>query len=805
MITNRHWQIALALALCVVPGRTETSAQGHPAAIERTSLASGGAAKSVIVIPEKSLTWEGDSRNFTYAQRFHPEFLKEQAQRVQRDAIKDLSHYLSKISGAEIEIVETLPNNDPRTPIYIGTAAETVFGPVGVSKAGRYGFRVVVDDKGIGLYGESEYGTSYAIYELLHRLGCRWYMPSELGEVIPSQPELKIPEMDEKLAPATEWRRMQGRTADADFVRRNRSSNSDYIATGHQLESYISAEQLEANPEWRIQDADGNLLGRPHSFRWTREDTAQAVAERIIEMLDDTYQVSMSLAPQDYVIPTEDPEESKHDPEPRVWEPAAGRWSVTDRLIMLCNRVAERVGEKYPEVTFGVLAYVNYNMPPARERVHQNVIPRIAPIDFNRHHPMNWPDHPNEFWLKDIVEGWGEKAERLAYYAYGMNLAEITAPNPFITKWGTDIPIILENNVAYWVPETMSGWECMLPGFYLSLRMTFNAEENAEDILEELWTEFYGAAAEPMKQYWLHMDRAWVETREYSGSFLGYLRMFTPAVMTTARELVDEALKKCETISEYRRVDMVNQSLSLFELFMTMREDFAAGRLRHLERDLDHWVGSYTHLRERYKDQYGFGQRTPQLTYINVLIRPVYVSAARMEREYARHGAPLYTWKWKHNPGPEEASLPWTAPDYDDADWPVTHVVRETWSTIGHHNSMTDDASGRSGRMVYRANQRLSELTDGKRAQLWIGGVDSSAKLFVNGKHVPYVVPEDTRRHKEGDVLDRFHGYARAAAFDVTDALRTGDNQYTILAERTWLNELGSGGLIGPVVIYRDR
>ncbi len=776
---------------------------------QELTLASGGDAGCVIVVPEGSLSWEGDNRTFTYAQRFMPETLKERERRLLRDSVKDLAHYLSKISGAEIEIIEGLPENDRRVPVYIGSAAQEVFGPVGISKAGKFGFRVVAGSKGVGLYGESEYGTSYAIYELLHRLGCRWYMPSELGEVIPSQPTLKIPEMDAKLAPATEWRRMQGRTADADFVRRNRFSNHDNVATGHRLESYISVEQLEANPDWKLQDADGKPLGRATSFRWTREDTAQAVAERIMNDLDENYQTSVSLAPQDYVIPTEDPEERKHDPEPRVWEPAAGRWSVTDRLIMLCNRVAKTVGEKYPEVSFGVLAYVNYNMPPARERVHPNVVPRIAPIDFNRHHPMNWgekEDHPNETWLLDMVQGWGEKADRLGYYAYGMNLAEITAPNPFITKWGTDIPIILKNNFTYWVPETMSGWECMMPGFYLSLRMTFNAEEKPEDILDELWAKFYGAAAEPMKEYWLHMDRAWIEAREYSGSFIGYLRIFTPEIMETARKLIDEALEKCETIEEYRRVEMINESLTLFELFMEMREDFAAGRLRHLKRDLDLWVGSYLHLRERYKDQYGFGQRTPQITYINVLIRRVYESAAEMEAEYARHGRhPLLEWKWKHNPGPEEDSLPWTIPDYDDSDWPTTHVVRETWSTIGHHNTMTDEAAGESGRMVYRASQRLGALPEGKRAYLWIGGTDGSAKLFVNGKHINYVVPEDTRQHKEGEELDRFHGYSRPAVFDVTDVLQAGENQYTILAERTWLNELGSGGIMGPVIVYRDR
>ena len=117
--------------------------------------------------------------------------------------------------------------------------------------------------------------------------------------------------------------------------------------------------------------------------------------------------------------------------------------------------------------------------------------------------------------------------------------------------------------------------------------------------------------------------------------------------------------------------------------------------------------------------------------------------------------------------------------------------------------------SGRSGRMVYRAAQRLDALPAGKRIYLWIGATDGSAKLFVNGKHVPFIVPENAgpyfRRNKAGDVVDAFVGYCRPAQFDITDIVKAGENQFTVLCERTILNELGTGGLMGPVIIYREK
>ncbi len=770
------------------------------------TLADGGEALAVIVVPQSTMAWEGDSRRLLSPRHSgykHDEVIPETMRRTLRDSVIDLAHYLGKMSGTEFEIVEALPPDDRRTPIYIGALAEDLFGPVGITMADRYGFRVVADpSRGVGLYGESEYGTSYAIYELLHRLGCRWYMPSEMGECIPEIPTLNIAAMNESLAPATETRHFWSRTYDADFARRNRHTpRIEQVDGQHALENYITREQLEENPEWALHYADGGISS--YLFRWTRRDVADAVADRIIERLNEGYRQSVSLSPGDYVRYSEDPEELKHDPEPRVWESAAGRWSVTDRLYMLANRVAERVGEKYPDVLFGLYAYVNYNLPPAREPVHPNVIPMLAPIDFNRHHPMTWENHPNGFWLRDLVEGWGNVAERVAFRGFAFNLAELSAPCPFITKWGTDIPILMENNMTYFQPETMSGWDSMMPGYYLSIRMTFDPHEKPEAILEELWERFYGAAAEPMGQYWHHIDRAWIEAEEYSGNCYGYLRIFTPEVMETARALIDEALSQCETAIEYRRVRFIDDTFSLFELFMKMREDYANARLRDLASDLDVWFVRLRYLQDRYRPQYPLGALSER--YARRFFDAIYGGASEMEREYARHGRPMLEWKWKHNPGAESDSLTWTAPDYDDGEWPTKHVVRDTWSTISHHNTLTDEASGQSGRMVYRAAQRLDALPEGKRATLWIGSTDGSAKLFVNGTHVPYVVPEDTRRHEAGDTIDRFSGYCNPAKFDVTDAMLSGDNQFTILCERTNLNELGTGGLMGPVVVFRER
>ena len=60
------------------------------------------------------------------------------------------------------------------------------------------GFVIVCKDDKLILAGNDEgpyHGTEYAVYDLLERLGMRWYMPGEFGEYVPSHASLDVPEM----------------------------------------------------------------------------------------------------------------------------------------------------------------------------------------------------------------------------------------------------------------------------------------------------------------------------------------------------------------------------------------------------------------------------------------------------------------------------------------------------------------------------------------------------------------------------------------------------------------------------------
>jgi len=103
------------------------------------------------------------------------------------------------------------------------------------------------------------------------------------------------------------------------------------------------------------------------------------------------------------------------------------------------------------------------------------------------------------------------------------------------------------------------------------------------------------------------------------------------------------------------------------------------------------------------------------------------------------------------------------------------------------------------GSAWYRAPVKVPAVPEGKKVYLWVGATDGKSKVFVNGAHVPYV-------NGKGEQADEADGYCAPFSFDITGAVKPGaENTIAIIGTRTFINELGTGGLIGPALIYREK
>lgn len=717
--------------------------------------------------------------------------VEKQRQRL-RESVKDLSLYLEKISGAPVEIV-TAPAADKgngTVSILIGDLAVTEFGAPKKKAPYKQGYRFVVSPGRVGMMGESDLATSYAVYELLDRLGCRWYMPSDLGEVIPKMKSISLAETDFSSAPGTIYRGIW--YADEAYRRRNRHGGL-LLSAGHALEGYVSKEQRQQHPEWVAE-----VGGKPHPRRlkWSNPAVADVIADYWLAALEKNPIPSVSLSPDDGI----DFDESKEDRaiDANDFDTTSQSTSLTDRLLVLCNRVAERLDKKHPDVLFGMLAYGPTTRPPVREKVHRNIIPQLAPITYSRAHPMTMDEVPDNRQLRDLVEGWGKAAQGgTSVYFYAWFLAEPAAPNPMIAKWSVDVPYVLRHNCQFWQPETTANFETSLHALYLGCRLAWNPALQPADIIQELNTRFYGHADKEMTKYWNYIDEVWVKTPEYSGCGFGYLRRWTPEHLARARQLMNDALAACQTTDEVRRVKLADESLELFEHFMKLRRDQAEGRFANLAADADYWRKRIRFLGEKYQDQFCFTRMTwnPGTlsgSYFAQFYQQTYDDASRLAKDFLiLTPQPLRQFKFQADKEKSGESQGWSKPDLNDSSWKTTDVCVDTWSTLGYHAWFKS--------MWYRTEVKLPAIPPGKKVFLWLGSTDGSSKVFINGQHIAY---NDAKK----GTIDEFEGYCRPASFDITVAIMpNAANQVSILCTRKFFNELGTGGLLGPVVVYREK
>lgn len=708
-----------------------------------------------------------------------------------RESVKDLAAILERISAAKVEIVTGPPAaTESRLPILIGELAIEKFGKPAKPYPYQQGLRIVAGSKGIGLMGESDLATSYAIYTLLDQLGCRWYMPSPMGEVLPALKTVTVREQDLSTGPDTIYRGIW--YCDNSFARRNRLGGME-LQAGHALEMMVPKELREKHPEIRA------MIGgkpHPHFVKWTHPLVADAVVQASLAQLEkDPNLQSISLAPDDGAT-WDESDDTKFDA--GDFDPALQTVAKSDRLIVLANRVAERISPKYPNVKFGILAYVDYTRPPVREKVNPAIVPMIAPITFSRAHPMSDPGEPNNAALRGLVEGWGKTVPATSYYFYGYYLAEVSSPNPMMTKWGQDIPYIYAKGACkYWQPETITNFETSLHALYLGNRLAWDNTLDPSAIFAELHEKFYGHAAKEMGAYWSLIDEIWVQTPEYAGCGFGHLRRFTPEKLDRARKIMDQAMAACQGDVEKSRVRMASQSLAQFEKFMQMRRDLAEGRFANLASAAATYDDNLIKLGAEYAPQFAFsrmgwtGERTLGVLYFDAFYKATYDDATRIATQYQLLTPTLSAWKFQSDKEKQGEAQGWAKPAFDDAAWKTTDVPKDTWSSLGLHNYM--------GSAWYRATAKVPAHPTGKKLFLWLGSTDGRVKVFVNGTHVPYV-------NEKGESADSFSGFCQPISLDISAAVKPGEeNQITLFCTREFVNELGTGGLLAPPVIYGEK
>ena len=371
-------------------------------------------------------------------------------------------------------------------------------------------------------------GTFNAVNEFLRGLGCRWFAPGEIGEVVPRLTTIALPQVDRTVTPDFGLRRFvyyTQHTGIGDRALWNLRLGVNFGAEiagfpqmCHGMKFVIMREEMkQAHPEMYLL-TDGKRV------------TADAGMPNLLSPLLFEKQVKHIRAMFDHFrepmhnIDLVDGYSGRISDDP-AWKaqqtPGRG-WSgaMSDHVFGYLNRVALEVHRSHPDRLVSALAYGAYTQPP--EKI-EKFSPNLALIDV-RHRQEFWDEAVwNERkqwraeWLQKLASGkyitWDfstnarpEQAGRPVYYTrqIGRDLRELKG-----VSLGEQVEIYAHPTGK---EQSFGYHDLAIEHFnlYVTARLYWDVNQDVEAMLEDYCTGYFGPAAEPMKAFITHAEANWM-------------------------------------------------------------------------------------------------------------------------------------------------------------------------------------------------------------------------------------------------------------------------------------------------------
>jgi hypothetical protein len=689
-------------------------------------------------------------------------------------AAEDLVACLGKMSGATVTAAAQPVAG--MLPIYLGSAPEKL--PMTAKSEYGDAYLLDVSDRRIVLQGESDRAVYYAAVALLHELGMRWYAPGELGEVAPRQATLAVAAGRTESAPHFQSRHLW---ADARWSLRNRMGGPA-MAQGHGFHNLMEAgKHFDAHPEYYPV-----INGKPAKTQANL--SSEAVAEMFAKNIAATFRKGPTswaggngacVGPDDGALFDERPETralQNGELDPLLQIP-----SMSDPFVNLVNRVAAKLEGEFPDHYLGFYVYSNHNMPPTRFQPHRMSFPIITPITYTRYGSIGNPNIPTSMLLEEVTRAWRAMVPRMGSYLYNFNLADTAMPFSRTLYFEKSMPKLYELGVHYSTVESMNdNWQHSLPGSYVYARVTWDVKTDVDEIRDEFYPAFYGPAAAPMRRYNAILEEAYETTAAFAGNIWSMHRIFPPARFREMSARLNEAKRLAAGKAPYeQRVEIATYGLRALECWLTARRALNDGKLAEAAK----WNAAYKASFDDGSKKYpGYIGRMAWGYYAGAH-NPSFTDAGRLARE----ATVLYRFPdaWQGILDRDRIGIRdhWFSPGMDVSGW----------GALRTHGVSLDEQGAPffRGLAWYRHDFTLPRAAQAAETlRLWIGGADDTAHLYVNGAKIgtypgKYFTPVDA---------------------DITAALdRQGANTIVVAVDNSGINELGTGGICRPVLLYEPK
>jgi hypothetical protein len=716
-------------------------------------------------------------------------YVANDAPQLVQEAANELSQVLKKMSGADVPVAQAAGAKEidrARPGVALGALAEELGLKMDKTSRARDGFRYRVDGQLLLVVGESDRGVYHGVYDFLETLGCGWYAEGEIGEVIPKRETVVAPEgLDHsEVSDGIHRRFWLGGKLTGESVNRWGLRNKGHLLRGSWAHAYfglVSPDKwMKDHPEYFSMSGGQR---RAKQLCTTNPDVVRIAADTLMGRMEKEQQFVFAAGPNDGGGLCECPECAKLDT-PGYLEPSSGKPVGSDRIFKFACDVAEITSKKYPDRDLGVLIYSEYSRIPAKlDRLHPNVFPMFAPIRRCRLHGPGNPICPWNMLWKEEIQGWGKLTRKMGFYNYNYNLADSLLPFSKISYYKDVVreAHALDVQELAWEFETIDSWAMGAPHFYLTVRLAWHSNIDIDKTMDEFFSGLYGEAAEPMRQYWLRIDKAIATTNTHTGSMYGLHHIWTDELLATSRKDIEEAKRLARSDRVKETVAMAEAGLKSAELFMRIWRgigqcDFEAAWKAHEELD------AHTTMMEQ-KPAPHWAHKRYAWGYYDRFVGQTVRGGADVVKNGGRILVKLPdVWKFRKDAETAGAQQGWFKPEHDDAQWEDFGTFSKSWDDQG--------LGMYQGEGWYRTRFRMPDAPAEERnaVNLWFGGFDNNVDVYLNGAH-----------------LGEKTGFARPATFEnVGQHLKFGaDNVLAVRVAAGGLSEMGTGGIMMPVMIYR--
>ena len=697
--------------------------------------------------------------------------LPEQPAKDEQLAAQELADHLKQMSGADVPIRTEKEPLGNAMPIRVGLSfAPQCAGQIKTGGDDPASFLLRVTLKDILLAGLSPEGTLFAAYELLEQLGVRWFMPGEIGTVVPARDTVTLKCQATIQHPGFAGRILSdmGGKSGRTWFRRVRMGG--FNAGGHGLGIRVDREK---EPELFMQ-----INGRPTSkVRVSHPEVQRRVIAASRGRLDKYPDLKyLPIGPADGAGFGDDPWDAGD------MDPLHGKVSVTDRFVKFFNIVLEEVNKTHPDVGIAFYCYAQYMRPPVREKPNPKIMPVLAPIDVCRFHAIDNPLCPERAYIKEIVDAWQALGLEMMYRGYLFNLADQGFPFTMIRQIRSEYPYYHRQGFKACRVECKPAWGYHGPSLYLAAKIMWDPGLDVDALLNDYFARLYGPAAEPMQEHFERLERAYAEADYHTGNVFDIPHILTPGIMKDLRRSLEKAEKAARREPVLaRRVNMVRIGYDFGAVNLAMMAAVNAFDFVEAKRQYDYMQTelipvALEHVPPILNPRYapGFTKRFWSGTVESGVERTTGGSEIAVELPDE--------WQFMLDPLNGGEALAFHKPGMGDRNWTMLRTKSDSWSNQGLRYY--------KGEAWYRTRFMVPVKYRGRDLRLWFGGIDDTAKAWING-----VALEQLAKGAAP--------IGRPWEFDATPAVALGkQNMLVVKISNRAVNELGTGGITGPAMIY---